>query len=204
MTYVQTYAAKRQEGKNMEDWLQILVIAVIAIILLTAVIVVIYYNGFVKKKLKVENNFSQIKIQCKKRFDLIPNLVETVRGYAKHESETLENVTAARNRAAAANNARELAKANNELTSVLGRLFAVAEAYPELKAGTNFTMLQSELSDIEKAIASARSFYNDSVMIYNTAVRTFPGNIFASMLGFKKEEFFDAPEEELQNVKVGF
>jgi LemA protein len=169
-----------------------------------ALLAILYYNGFVSKKLKVENNFSQIKIQCKKRFDLVPNLVETVKGYAKHESETLEKVVIARDAAASAKSAQDLARTNNMLTQTLSRLFALGEAYPDLKANVNFSSLQKELSDIEKAIAAARSFYNDSVMIYNKAVKSFPSDLFASMYGFKEAEFFDAPEEELQNVRVSF
>ena len=187
----------------MEMW-ELIVIIIAAILILLVAAVIIYYNGFVSKKLKVENNLSQIKIQCKKRFDLVPNLVETVKGYAKHESETLEKVTIARTAAESAKNIRELAQSNSELTRTLGRLFALGEAYPDLKANVNFGSLQAELSEIEKAIAAARGFYNDSVMVYNRAVRSFPGNVFASMLGFKEAEFFDAPEEETKNVRVAF
>jgi len=188
----------------MADTMMLLTILVVVSLVILMILLVLFYNGFVTKKLKVENNFSQIKIQCKKRFDLVPNLVETVKGYAKHEKETLENVTAARSLGASANSVREFAQANNQLTQTLNKLFALGEQYPDLKANVNFSMLQSELSDIEKAIATARSFYNDSVMIYNKAVKTFPGNVFASMLKFKEAEFFDAPEDELKSVKVSF
>jgi len=189
----------------MADTMTLLMIfVVVGIVLLIGLVFVLFYNGFVTKKLKVENNFSQIKIQCKKRFDLVPNLVETVKGYAKHEKETLENVTIARSMGASANSVKELAQANNQLTQTLNKLFALGEQYPDLKANVNFGMLQSELSEIEKAIATARSFYNDSVMIYNKAVKTFPGNVFASIFKFKEAEFFDAPEDELKNVKVSF
>jgi LemA protein len=169
-----------------------------------AAVLILFYNSFVAKKLKVENNFSEIKIQCKKRFDLVPNLVETVKGYAKHEKETLEKVTLARSAWQSANTPRDLAKANNQLTETLSRLFALGEQYPDLKANINFSKLQDELVNIEKAIALARSFYNDAVMIFNKAIKTFPGVIFAGMFGFKEAEFFDAPEEEMQNVKVEF
>jgi len=188
----------------MADLMIVIIAAVVVLAIVFGLVLIMYYNGFVKKKLKVENNFSQIKIQCKKRFDLVPNLVETVKGYAKHEKETLENVTMARNMGTTANSVRELAEANNQLTQTLNKLFALGEQYPDLKANVNFSMLQKELVDIEKAIAAARSFYNDSVMIYNTAVKTFPGNIFAGIFKFREEEFFDAPEEELKNVKVSF
>jgi LemA protein len=191
--------------KIMVDATTLLIIAVIpGIFFLFALLFIFIYNGFIRKKLRVENNFSQIKIQCKKRFDLVPNLVETVKGYATHEKETLENVTLARAAGSTANSVRELAQANNQLTQTLNKLFALGEQYPELKANTNFLMLQNELVDIEKAIAAARSFYNDSVMIYNTAVKTFPGNLFAALFKFKEAEFFDAPEDELENVRVKF
>jgi len=179
-------------------WIALVIIALFAIAL------ILFYNGFVGKKLKVENNFSQIKIQCKKRFDLVPNLVETVKGYAKHEQETLEKVTLARSMGTTADNVRDLAKANNQLTETLNKLFALGEQYPDLKANVSFGKLQDELVNIEKAIAASRSFYNDSVMIYNKAVRSFPGNLFASLFRFKEAEFFDAPEAELENVKVKF
>ena len=182
----------------------IVLIALVFVIILIIIVLIYFYNNFVDKKLKVENNFSQIKIQCKKRFDLVPNLVETVKGYAKHEKETLENVTAARSLGTTANSVRELSQANNQLTQALNKLFALGEQYPDLKANISFGKLQDELVNIEKEIATARSFYNDSVMIFNKAVRSFPGNVFASILKFKEEEFFDAKEEELENVKVQF
>jgi LemA protein len=174
------------------------------IVALFLIILILFYNNFVKKKLKVENNFSEIKVQCKKRFDLVPNLVETVKGYAQHEKETLEKVILARSMGAEAKNVRELAKANNFLTETLSRLFALGEEYPNLKANVSFEKLQDELVNIEKAIAVSRSFYNDSVMIYNKAIRMFPGNVFAALLRFEEAEFFDAPEDELENVKVKF
>jgi LemA protein len=189
----------------MADATTLVIIAIVlVVIVLFAMVLIVFYNGFVKKKLKVENNFSQIKIQCKKRFDLVPNLVETVKGYATHEKETLERVAVARTAGTTAQSVRELANANSQLTQTLNKLFALGEQYPDLKANANFAMLQNELVDIEKTIAVSRGFYNDSVMVYNTAVKTFPGNVFASMFKFKEAEFFDAPEEELQNVRVSF
>ncbi|MDR0309726.1 MAG: LemA family protein [Candidatus Methanoplasma sp.] len=179
-------------------------IAVLAAGCLFAVVLIVFYNRFIRKKLKVENNFSEIKIQCKKRFDLVPNLVETVKGYAQHERETLERVTIARSAGVTANSVRDLAKANNQLTEVLNKLFALGEQYPDLKASPNFMMLQNELVNIEKAIAVSRSFYNDAVMMYNEAIKTFPGNVFASLFNFKEAEFFDAPEAEMENVRVSF
>ncbi|MCL2149216.1 MAG: LemA family protein [Methanomassiliicoccaceae archaeon] len=183
-------------------WIGLIVLGLL--LAASAVAIILFYNSFVKKKLKVENNLSQVKIQCKKRFDLVPNLVETVKGYAKHERETLENVIAARSAGASAQGARDLAMADGQLTAALAKLFALVEQYPDLKAAVGFGKLQDELSSIEKAIAAARGFYNDSVMMYNRAVKTFPGNVFASLLRFKEAEFFDAPEAELENVKVSF
>jgi LemA protein len=185
-------------------WLWILLGVIGLIVLIILIALPSNYNGLTKAKLKVENNLSQIQIQTKKRFDLIPNLVETVKGYAKHESQTLTNVIAARNAGMGATNVKELAKQNNELSGALGRLFAVAEGYPQLQANTNFINLQNELSGIEQTIASARGFYNDAVMMYNRKVQLFPSNIFARIFHFTKEEFFEATAEEQANVKVQF
>jgi len=176
----------------------------LGIILLLVIWIISTYNGFIKSKLLVENNYSQIKIQCKKRFDLIPNLVETVKGFAKHEKETLENVIMARNMGASANSPVALSDANNQLTQTLGKLFALSEAYPDLKANTNFTNLQNQLTSIEKSIMVSRQFYNDSAMMYNRKIMVFPKNIIANMFRFERAEFFDAPKEEIQNVKVSF
>ena len=184
--------------------LTVVLIALVVVVILLAVVLILFYNNFVDKKLKVENNFSQIKIQCKKRFDLVPNLVETVRGYAQHEQDTLEKVTIARSLGTTAENAKELSMANNQLTEALSRLFALGEQYPDLKANVSFEKLQDELVSIEKDIATSRSFYNDSVMIYNKAVRSFPGNVFAKILKFQEAEFFDATEAEMENVHVQF
>jgi len=176
----------------------------IGIIIVLAIWIISTYNKFVKKKLSVENNFSQIKIQCKKRFDLIPNLVECVKGYASHEKDALQNVIEARNKGASATNPKELANANGELSQFLSRLFALGEAYPDLKANTNFLSLQTELSDLEKAIAVARQIYNDSVMIFNREIMVFPNNVIAGMFNFTRADFFETPEEETQNISVSF
>ena len=162
------------------------------------------YNSLAKKKIAIENNASQIGIQCKKRFDLVPNLVETVKGYAKHEHDTLQDVIAARNAGANATNLKDLAAANNQITGALGRLFALSESYPDLKANAGFVSLQGELANLERQIATSRQLFNDSVMIYNRTVAVFPKNIIAKMFGFKKSEFFATPTEEMQNVKVNF
>lgn len=179
-------------------------IIVIAIIVLLLIVVVSKYNTLVKLRNKVKDQFSQIDVQLKKRSDLIPNLVETVKGYAKHESETLEKVMQARNNYLGASTTEDKIKANSELNSSIGKLFAIAESYPELKANTNFENLQNQLSEVEEKIAYARQFYNDTVLMYNNAVQTFPNNIIASMFGFRSESFFEANEEERQNVKVSF
>jgi len=181
-----------------------MIVVYTGIVLLPILLAIFAYNGFVKSKLLVENNYSQIKIQCKKRFDLIPNLVETVKGFATHEKETLENVIMARNMGASASNPEELADASNQLTQTLGKLFALSEAYPDLKANANFGKLQNELVSLEKSIAVSRQFYNDSVMMYNRKTMTFPNNIFASMFRFERAEFFDLPHAETLNIKVSF
>ena len=180
-----------------------LIILVVVLVLLV-LFVIGTYNKLVIAKNKVKDQFSQIDIQLKKRFDLIPNLVETVKGYAKHESETFEKVINARNGYANAKTDEEKVEASNELSKSLTHLFALAESYPELKSNTNFEELQRELKDIEDKISYARSFYNDAVRLYNNKVQTIPSNIIASLFGFKTEPFFEASSEEKENVKVQF
>ncbi len=166
------------------------------------------YNGLIKLKNRVKEAWSDIDVQLKRRYDLIPNLVETVKGYAKHESETLENVIKARNEAMATQkggDAKAQAEAENMLSSTLKSIFALAENYPDLKANQNFLELQRELTDTEDKIQAARRFYNGNVRDFNTKVETFPTNIFAGMLNFKKFEFFEiGDEKERENVKVEF
>lgn len=154
--------------------------------------------------MRVSEAFSQIDVQLKRRADLIPNLVETVKGYVKHEKEVLEEVTKARTSLMSAKGVEEKAKANSELGQTLKSLFAVAESYPNLKASENFSELQEELSDTENKIAYARQFYNSTVMDYNTKLATFPTVIFAQMLRFQPAEFFAASEEEKKEVHVKF
>lgn len=180
------------------------IIILVVVLVLLVLFVVSNYNKLVIARNKVKDQFSQIDIQLKKRFDLIPNLVETVKGYAKHESETFEKVISARNIYANAKTDEEKVEASNELTKSLTHLFALAESYPELKANTNFEELQKELKDIEEKISYARSFYNDAVRLYNNKVETIPTNIIASLFGFKSEAFFEAAAEEKENVKVKF
>jgi LemA protein len=174
--------------------------SLLALVLVVAVFFVALYNRLVTLRNRVDNAWSQIDVQLKRRYDLIPNLVETVKGYAKHESETFERVTQARNMAINAGGVAEQAQAENMLTGALKSLFAVAEAYPELKANQNFMMLQEELSGTESKIAYARQFYNDSVMTHNTAIQKFPAVLVASMLGFPEREYFEIEEPEAREA----
>jgi len=162
------------------------------------------YNALVILKTRIKEAFSGIDVQLKRRADLIPNLVETVKGYAKHEKEVFENVTKARTALMNAETPKEKAQADNVLTGALKSLFAVAENYPQLQASQNFQELQRQLEDTEDKIAYSRQFYNSNVLEYNTKVKTFPSNIIANMFGFKEEEFFEAKEEERTSVRVNF
>jgi len=163
------------------------------------------YNRLVQLRNRVENAWAQIDVQLKRRYDLIPNIVEIVKGYAAHEKETLEKVVQARNMAMAATGAGDQGQAENALTGALKTLFAVAEAYPELKANQNFMQLQEELSNTESKIAYARQFYNDTVMTYNTGIQLFPAVIVARLLGFtQKKKHFEAGQEAAEAPKVSF
>lgn len=182
----------------------------IAIILLVVLVVIFVgiigfvittYNGLVRLRNTVRNSFAQIETQLQRRFDLIPNLVETVKGYAEHEKELLESVTASRSAYLSAGSGEEKLAMNNQLTSSLKSLFAVTESYPELKANTNFIKLQDELSETEDKVAYARQFYNDAVTLYNNKLQMFPGNIIAGMFGFQEEVLF-ATEEGATGVPV--
>src|SRR5438093_10067861 len=162
------------------------------------------YNGLVTFRQSVKNAWAQIDVQLKRRHDLIPNLVNTVKGYAAHEKETFERVINARARATSATSAGEAIKAEGELSSALARLLAVSEAYPELKANQNFISLQEELTSTENRIAYARQFYNDNVAKLNTSIQTFPTVVVAGMFGFKEEPFFEAPSAEKEAPTVQF
>jgi LemA protein len=162
------------------------------------------YNALVILKTRIKEAFSGIDVQLKRRADLIPNLVETVKGYVKHERELFENVTKARAALMKAETPKEKAQADDILTGALKSLLAVAEAYPQLQASQNFQELQRQLEDTEDKIAYSRQFYNSNVLEYNTKVRTFPSNLIANMFGFKEEEFFEAKEEERKTPKVSF
>ena len=181
-----------------------LTIILIVIIIIILVAIVAIYNGLVTARNKVKNAWAQIDVQLNRRADLIPNLVETVKGYAAHESSVFEDVTAARAGLMNANGVKEIGEANNQLSNTLKTLFAVAENYPELKANENFKELQAQLAQTEDKIAYSRQFYNDSVMMYNNKCQTFPSNIFAGMFGFKEADFFEAAGEARSVPKVEF
>ncbi|MDI9481386.1 MAG: LemA family protein [Syntrophomonadaceae bacterium] len=176
------------------------------IVILLAVFLISVYNSLVQLRQRVQNAWAQVDVQLKRRYDLIPNLVGAVKGYAQHEKATLEGVTQARNMAMNAGNIQEQMQAENMLSSALRSLFAVAEAYPELKANTNFMQLQAELTDTESKIAFARQFYNDTVQKFNTKIELFPTNLVAGMLGFAMVDYFNLQGEPdaRQAVKVEF
>lgn len=181
-----------------------LAIVILVIVVLLVVYVIATYNGLVNLKNKVKDSWAQIDVLLKRRNDLIPNLVETVKGYAKHEKTTLDEVIEARNKAVNAQSRHDEIEASGELTQALGKLFALSESYPDLKANTNFLDLQNNLKDTEDKISNSRQFYNDSVMTYKNKLEMFPSNIIASMFNFKPEEFFEATETEKETPKVQF
>ncbi len=178
----------------------ILIIATV----LTVLFVWFTYNSLATGKIRIKEALSGIDVQLKRRVDLVPNLIETVKGYAKHEKELLENVTKARSSLMHANTTHEKAVSDNMLSSALKSLFAVSEGYPELKASNNFLQLQEELSDIEAKIAYARQFFNTNVGSYNSTLVNFPGSVIGGIFGFKQEEFFEATDGEKKNVNVKF
>ena len=175
---------------------------VLAVVVVVAVVSVLIYNGLVRRRNQVDNAWSQIDVQLKRRYDLIPNLVETVKGYASHERGTLEAVTEARARAINAQGPADQASAENALTGALKSLFAVAESYPDLRASQNFLELQQELSATEDRAAYARQYYNDAVLTYNNAVTTVPQRLLAAVLRFRTREYFQTGGEELGPVRV--
>ncbi|HYY82610.1 MAG TPA: LemA family protein [Actinomycetes bacterium] len=177
---------------------------VAALVVLLLIVATALYNGLVRRRNQVDNAWSQIDVQLKRRYDLIPNLVETVKGYASHERSTLESVTAARANAISVQGPARQAQAENALTGALRSLFAVAESYPDLKANQNFLELQRELSATEDRAAYARQYYNDAVLSYNNAVTTLPRSLFAGMFGFRTREYFEAGGEERGPVRVQF
>ncbi len=179
-------------------------ILLIGILLAVLAFVWFLYNSIIVAKLRISEALSQIDVQLKRRTDLIPNLIETVKGYAKHEKELFEKVTKERANLVSAKNPLEKAEANNQLSQTLKSIFAVAEAYPELKANENFLELQEEISDTENKIAYARQFYNSNVLDYNTKLKVFPNMIIAGLFNFKEVEFFAATPEEKKEIKVKF
>ena len=180
------------------------VIVIVVVLVLIALLLVGLYNRLVRLRNRVDNAWAQVEVQLKRRWDLIPNLVETVKGYASHERETFEAVTAARTRAQQAQSPAEAAQAEGILSQALGRLFAVAEAYPELRATENFQQLQAQLSDTENKVAVSRQVYNDSVLTYHNAIQTFPGALFAGPFGFTTREFFEVEEAQRDAPVVDF
>lgn len=181
-----------------------IVLIIVSVVGLAAAFFVLLYNGLIRLKNKVEEAWSDIDVQLKRRYDLIPNLVSTVKGYAKHEKGVFEEVTKARTAAMGAQTVAEHDKAENMLSGALKSLFAVAENYPDLKADQNFLDLQQQLAALEEEIQKSRRYYNGNVREFNTKIQVFPNNLFANMLGFKNYDFFEAEEGEKENVKVSF
>ncbi len=181
----------------------LVLLGLVVVLVIVAIALVLVYNRLVQLKVRIDNAWAQIDVQLKRRYDLIPNLVETVKGYAKHEKGTLEDVTKYR-AALMTGSPGERAKANDMLTGALKSLFAVAENYPQLKANENFKALQDELAGTENKISYVRMAYNDTVMEYNTAIMTFPNNLIAGMLGFKATQFFQTEEAQRDAVQVKF
>ena len=199
--------AKLEEGcklRPMKTLLLLLILVPLALVVLIGLWVATAYNRLVALRQAVRNAWAQIEVQLKRRHDLIPNVVNTVKGYAAHEKETFERVINARAKATSATLPGEVVKAEGELSSALSRLLAVAEAYPELKANQNFIALQEELGATENRVAYARQFYNDNVSRLNTAVQSFPTVLIAGLFGFKDEPFFEAPAAEQAAPEVKF
>ena len=184
--------------------MELVLIALVAVVVMFVLWVVFLYNRMVVLRNRIENAWSQIDVQLRRRYDLIPNLVETVKAYATHEREVFERVTQARAAMTQAQGVEAQGQAQNMITSALKSLFAVAEAYPDLKANENFMMLQEELSGTESKIAYARQFYNDTVMAYNTLIQSFPANMLAGSFGFTEREYFPMEIAAREPVKVQF
>jgi LemA protein len=184
--------------------MNMILIVSLVLIGLIVVWVIVLFNGLIKLKNRVEEAWSDIDVQLKRRYDLIPNLIETVKGFAKQEREVLESVTEARTRAMGAQDTKDQVEAENMLSDTLKSLFAVSENYPDLKSNENFLELQRELSDTENKIQASRRFYNGNVRDFNTKIQTFPNNMIAGTLNFNEKEFFEAREEEKKNIDVKF
>ncbi|MDQ3878070.1 MAG: LemA family protein [Actinomycetota bacterium] len=177
-------------------------IAIIAVVSLVLLFLIVSYNGIVRLRNRIDAAFAQIDVQLRRRHDLIPNLVETVKGYAEHERGTFESVTRARQQAVSATGVQGQARAEGELTQSLRQLLAVAEAYPDLKANQNFLALQEELTGTESRIAFSRHFYNEQVLAYDTRIQSFPGNVFASVFNFTPRQYFETEEDSRGAVQV--
>ena len=182
----------------------VVLIVVIVLVVLLGLYLVVTYNGLVGLRNRIENAWAQIDVQLKRRYDLIPNLVETVKGYAAHERETLDAVIQARNAGMSASGPHDQAEAENQLTGALKSIFALSEAYPDLKANQNFAQLQEELTGTEGRIAYARQFYNDTVFRYNTKIQSFPANVLANAFRFREREYFQADDESRGPTRVQF
>ena len=182
----------------------ILILLVCGVVVAILIFGIALYNSLVQAKILVDEAWSGIDVQLKRRYDLIPNIVETVKGYAKHESSTFEKIAQLRSAAMNTTSINEKGKIEQELSGTLKSLFAIAEAYPELKANENFIKLQDSLSEIENELQGARRYYNGTVRDFNTKIMVFPNNLLAGILGFKAREFFAAEESEKDNVKVDF
>jgi LemA protein len=182
-------------------WVIVIIAAVVVLLLL---IVVAMFNRLVRLRNRAENAWAQVDVQLRKRYDLIPNLVEAVKGYAAHERQTFEEVTQARTAAQRAQGVAEQAQAENALTAAIGRLFAVAEDYPQLRATENFQQLQAQLSDVEQAIAVSRQVYNDTVLTYDNALETVPTNVIAGMFHFRAREYFQTEDATREAPRVQF
>jgi LemA protein len=176
----------------------------VVLVVLIGIYLMVSYNGLVSLRNKIENAWAQIDVQLRRRYDLIPNLVETVKGYASHERETLDAVVKARNAGISAAGPHDQAEAENQISGALRQLFALSEAYPDLKANQNFGQLQEELTGTEGRIAYARQFYNDTVYRYNTKIQSFPQNILANMFRFREREYFQADDESRGPTRVTF
>ena len=179
-------------------------IAIIAVVVLILLFLVVSYNGIIRLRNRIDAAFAQIDVQLRRRHDLIPNLVESVKGYAGHERETFESVTRARNQAVSATGVDAQGKAEGQLTQSLRQLLAVAEAYPELKANQNFLALQEELTGTEGRIAFSRQFYNEQVLAYDTKIQAFPGNVFANIFNFTPRQYFETEDDSRGAVQVNF
>ncbi len=179
-------------------------VALLVFVVLALFVLVGLYNRFVRLRNRADNAYAQVDVQLRRRYDLVPNLVETVKGYASHERETFERVTAARTAGVQAQTVEEQSQAENMLTQALRQLFAVAEAYPELRANQNFQALQNELGDIEQQILLARQIYNDTILAYNNAIQTFPGVVLAGSFGFHARPFLEFEEGSRGPVQVDF